>query len=238
MWQKPCETCTSCNTSRMQPNTLHLLHLFLYLVFPASIHPNNFPSQPLRKLLKYPPLPKPQLHAPPPPMADRDRPQPHQIQIHPQPHYGRYEGGAKSILPQKGPSTGQILAVVALLPVTGTLLALAGLTLAGSLVGLAVATPLFVIFSPVLVPAAILAAGAVTAVITSGAFGLTGLSSLSWVVNSFRQATGKDPLDYAKQRVQEGTVYVGEKTKQVGETIKSKAAPETGGREGGAAGRT
>ncbi|GFQ04575.1 oleosin 18.2 kDa [Phtheirospermum japonicum] len=169
-------------------------------------------------------------------MADRERPQPHQLQIHPQQH-ARYEGGVKSLLPQKGPSTSQILAIVTLIPITGTLLALAGLTLAGSLIGLAVATPVFVIFSPVLVPATILLGGAVTAFLTSGAFGLTGLSSLSWVFNSFRQATGQEPLDYAKRRVQEGTMYVGEKTKQVGETIKSKAQ-EGGGREGVAAGRT
>ncbi|KAK6155217.1 hypothetical protein DH2020_009465 [Rehmannia glutinosa] len=167
-------------------------------------------------------------------MAERDRPQPHQLQIHPQQQH-RYEGGVKSLLPQKGPSTSQVLAIITLLPISGTLLALAGLTLAGSLIGLAVATPLFVIFSPVLVPAAILVAGAVTAFLTSGAFGLTGLSSLSWVFNSFRQATGQEPLDYAKRRVQEGTMFVGEKTKQVGETIKSKA--QEGGREG-VAGRT
>ncbi|PIN04487.1 hypothetical protein CDL12_05454 [Handroanthus impetiginosus] len=153
-------------------------------------------------------------------MADHDRPQPHQIQIHHRPHY---EGGVKSLLPQEGPSTAQILAIITLLPVTGTLLGLAGITLVGTLIGLAVAIPLFVIFSPVLVPAAILVAGAVTAFLTSGAFGLTGLSSLSWVLTSFRRAKGQDPLDYAKRGVQEGTVYVGEKTKQVGETIKSKA---------------
>ncbi|KAH6791042.1 Oleosin family protein [Perilla frutescens var. frutescens] len=155
---------------------------------------------------------------------DRDRLHPHQIQVHPQhPGQHRYEGGAKSLLPQKGPSTGQILAIITLLPIGGTLLCLAGITLAGSLIGLAFATPLFVIFSPVLVPAAFLLALAVTAFLTSGAFGLTGLSSLSWVFNSFRQATGQEPLDYAKRRMQEGTMYVGEKTKQVGETIKSKA---------------
>ncbi|KAL3629191.1 hypothetical protein CASFOL_026413 [Castilleja foliolosa] len=173
-------------------------------------------------------------------MADRsDRPQPHQLQIHPQqPHHSRYEGGVKSLLPQKGPSTAQILAVITLIPITGTLLALAGLTLAGSLIGLAIATPVFLIFSPVLLPAAILLGGAVTAFLTSGAFGLTGLSSLSWVVNSFRQATGQEPLEYAKRRVQEGTVFVGEKTKQAGETIKSKAQEGGGGgREGVAAGR-
>ncbi|KAL6551466.1 hypothetical protein OROGR_007620 [Orobanche gracilis] len=165
-------------------------------------------------------------------MADRDRPQPHQLQIHPQGQHGRYEGGVKSLLPQKGPSTTQVLAIITLFPVCGTLLTLAGITLAGSLIGLAVAVPLFVIFSPVLVPAAILVGGSVTAFLTSGAFGLTGLSSLSYVFNSFRQATGQEPLDYAKRRMQEGTVYVGEKTKQVGETIKSKA------QEGGVAGGT
>ncbi|KAL8043818.1 hypothetical protein ABFX02_08G008500 [Erythranthe guttata] len=159
-------------------------------------------------------------------MADRGRPQPHQVQVHPNvqlQHRHDVGGGVKSLLPQKGPSTGQVLAVVTLLPVTGTLLGLAALALVGSFIGLAVAAPLFVIFSPVLVPAAILVAGAVTAFLTSGAFGLTGLSSLTWVLNSFRQATGQEPLEYAKQRVQEGTVYVGEKTKQVGETIKSTA---------------
>lgn len=176
-------------------------------------------------------------------MADRDRPQPHHIQVHPQTHTGRYEGGMKNILPHKGPSTGQILAIITLLPVGGSLLGLAGLTLVGTLIGLAVATPIFLICSPVLVPAVILLAGAVTGFLTSGAFGLTGLSSFSWLFNSFRQATGQEPLEYARQRVQEGIIQVGEKTKQVGEmvgektkqsgeAIKAKAQEAGGGREG------
>ncbi|XP_073274582.1 oleosin H1-like [Primulina huaijiensis] len=166
-------------------------------------------------------------------MADRDRDRGQQYQLYPQQQQQqqRYEGGLKNILPQKGPSASQVLAIVTLLPVSGTLLALAGITLAGSLIGLAVATPVFLIFSPVLVPAAILIAGAVTAFLTSGAFGLTGLSSLSWVLNSFRQATGREPLDYAKRRVQEATAQVGDKTRQAGETIKAKG--QEGGREGG-----
>ncbi|XP_073311402.1 oleosin H1-like [Primulina huaijiensis] len=171
-------------------------------------------------------------------MADRDRERDRQqLQLHPQQQQYRYEGGLKNILPQKGPSASQIVAIVTLLPVSGTLLALAGITLAGSLIGLAFATPVFLIFSPVLVPAAILIAGAVTAFLTSGAFGLTGLSSLSWVLNSFRQATGRDPQDYAKRRVQEATAQVGEKTRQVGETIKAKGQEGVGreGRESGAA---
>ncbi|KAG6421711.1 hypothetical protein SASPL_118268 [Salvia splendens] len=151
-----------------------------------------------------------------------------QIQLHSD------AGGAKSLLPRNGPSTAQVLAILTLLPVGGSLLGLAGITLVGSLLGLAVATPLFVIFSPILLPAAILIAGTVAAFLTSGAFGLSGLSSLSWVFNSFRQATGREPLDYAKRRVQEGTMYFGDKTKQVGETIKSKAQ-EGGAQAGGGA---
>ncbi|XP_047950706.1 oleosin H1-like [Salvia hispanica] len=168
--------------------------------------------------------------------TDRDRLHPRQIQVHSDQQAHRYDAGAKSLLPRNGPSTGQVLAILTLLPVGGSLLGLAGITLVGSLLGLAVATPLFVIFSPILLPAAILIAGTVAAFLTSGAFGLTGLSSLSWVFNSFRQATGQEPLDYAKRRVQEGTMYVGEKTKQVGETIKSKAQEGEGGAQAGAVG--
>lgn len=65
---------------------------------------------------------------------------------------------------------------------------------------------------------------------TSGAFGLTGLASLSWVLNSFRKSAGKEPSDYAKQRL-EMTIQVGEKTKQAGETITSKVAHELGRRD-------
>ncbi|KAK6127103.1 hypothetical protein DH2020_039141 [Rehmannia glutinosa] len=73
-------------------------------------------------------------------MADRDRSQPHQFQIHRQPH-PRYEGSVKDLLPSKGPSAVQILAIITLLPIGGSLLGLAGITLVGTLIGLAVATP-------------------------------------------------------------------------------------------------
>lgn len=164
---------------------------------------------------------------------DRDRPQPHQIQVHPQGR--RYEVGApgaggRGILPQKGPSTGQVLAAVTLLPVGGTLLALAGLTLVGTLIGLAITTPLFIIFSPVLVPAIFLVFLAVTGFLSSGAFGLTGLSSLSWVVNSFRQKA-PEQLDYAKRRMQDAAIQLGQKTKDVGQTIQSKAQEGGPGRD-------
>lgn len=107
--------------------------------------------------------------------------------VHMQPlHRAHHEvvGGMKR---QKSPSVTQILAIVTLLPVGGTLLCLAGITLVGTLTGLAVATPVFLLFSPVLVPAALTLALAVAGFLTSGAFGITGLTSFSWILNYFKQ---------------------------------------------------
>ncbi|XVF14056.1 hypothetical protein REPUB_Repub09cG0023900 [Reevesia pubescens] len=162
-------------------------------------------------------------------MADRDRNQPQQVQVHPQ-HRFDHQGGKN--YNQSGPSTNQVLAVLTLLPVGGTLLALAGLTLTGTVIGLCVATPLFIIFSPVLVPAAIAVCLAVGGFLSSGAFGLTGLSSLTYVFNRLRRVTGTEQLDLdqAKRRMQDMAGYVGLKTKEVGQKIETKAHDQGTGR--------
>nr|AWA46068.1 high MW oleosin isoform 1 [Canarium ovatum] len=153
---------------------------------------------------------------------ERDRPQPHQLQVHPQ---QRYDAGVKALMPKRGPSASQVIAVITLLPVGGTLLLLAGLTFAGSVIGLLVTTPLFVLFSPVLVPAAITIGLAVTGFFASGAFGLTGLTSFSWVLNSFRETTGSVPemADQAKRKMADMAGFMGQKTKEVGQEIQTKA---------------
>ncbi|KAE8701884.1 protein LATERAL ORGAN BOUNDARIES-like [Hibiscus syriacus] len=91
---------------------------------------------------------------------------------------------------ENGPSTSKVLTIVTLLPIGATLLFLSGLSFIGSLTALAIAAPIFLIFSPVLVPAALLIAGSVAGFLTSGAFGITGLSSLSWIANFLRGRRG------------------------------------------------
>ncbi|CAI8612196.1 unnamed protein product [Vicia faba] len=122
----------------------------------------------------------------------------------------------------KTPSTSQVLAVIAGLPVGGILLALAGLSLLGTLTGLALTTPLFILFSPILVPATIIIGLAVAGFLTSGAFGLTALSSFSWVVNYIRQTQGTVPeqLESAKYHLADMASYVGQKTKEAGQKTK------------------
>jgi len=86
-------------------------------------------------------------------------------------------------------------------------------------------TPLFILFSPVLVPAALTIGLAVAGVLTANACGLTGLMSLSWTARYVRdlQATvpGQmaDVVDYVGQKTKD----VGQKTKEVGQDIQLKA---------------
>lgn len=85
----------------------------------------------------------------------------------------------------------------------GSLLILSGLTLAGTVIALTVATPLLVIFSPVLVPAAITLFLLATGFLTSGGFGVAAVTVLSWI---YRYATGGHPpgsesLDQARDKL-------------------------------------
>ncbi|XP_030531033.1 oleosin Ara h 10.0102 [Rhodamnia argentea] len=174
-------------------------------------------------------------------MADRerDRDRPHQIQVHPQHRFNGGPGG-KGIMPDRGPSAGKVLAVMAMLPAGGILLGLAGITFVGTIIGLCLATPVFILFSPVLVPAALVVGLAVAGFLTSGAFGLTALSSLSRVANYIRQATGTSPeqmAEHAKRRLADTAGFMGQKTKEAGQQVQSKAQ-EAGGERGGGGART
>ncbi|KAG5522953.1 hypothetical protein RHGRI_034936 [Rhododendron griersonianum] len=143
----------------------------------------------------------------------------HRLQDHhQQQHQQRPGGDPRGLLQEKGPSKQQILAVVAGVPIGGFFLVLSGLTLTGTLIGLTLTTPLFVICSPVLVPAALTIALAVAGFLTSGAFGITALSSLSWIINYLRRS-GRMPeqLEQAKRRVQETTGQVGQKAREAGQ---------------------
>ncbi|KAL0792657.1 hypothetical protein Bca101_064034 [Brassica carinata] len=125
----------------------------------------------------------------------------------------------------RGPSTNQVVALVAGVPIGGSLLALAGLTLAGSVIGFMLSIPLFLLFSPVIVPAALTIGLAVTGILASGLFGLTGLSSVSWVLNYIRgtSETVPEQLDYAKRRMADAVGYAGQKGKEMGQYVQDTA---------------
>ncbi|KAK1399695.1 Oleosin [Heracleum sosnowskyi] len=84
----------------------------------------------------------------------------------------------------------------------GSLLLLSGLTLAGTVIGLAVATPLVVIFSPVLVPAAIFVFLIISGFLASGGFSLAAVSVLTWIYKYLKggQPVGSDTLEQARMK--------------------------------------
>ncbi|CAI0416273.1 unnamed protein product [Linum tenue] len=164
-------------------------------------------------------------------------------------YYGREDqdqygagGMMKSMLPERGPSTQQILAVVTLLPLGGFLLLVAGLVFAATLIGLAVATPVFVICSPVIVPAALAIGMAVMGFLTSGAFGITALSSLSWMANYIRRtrvgAVVPEQMEHAKRRAQDVAGQVGQKARDVGQAVQGKAQDASRGVQEGVGSRS
>ncbi|CAF1920369.1 hypothetical protein YC2023_019744 [Brassica napus] len=136
-----------------------------------------------------------------------------------------YDYGYGADYKSRGPSTNQVVALIAGVPIGGSLLALAGLTLAGSVIGLILSIPLFLLFSPVIVPAALTIGLAVTGILASGLFGLTGLSSVSWVLNYIRGTSDTVPeqLDYAKRRMADAVGYAGQKGKEMGQYVQDKA---------------
>ncbi|KFK25144.1 hypothetical protein AALP_AA8G071500 [Arabis alpina] len=70
------------------------------------------------------------------------------------------------------------------------LLLLAGLSLSGAAVAMVASTPLFLVFSPILVPACITTGLVVTGLAAGGGSGISGLTILLWLYKRF---TGKDP---------------------------------------------
>ncbi|CAA7021505.1 unnamed protein product [Microthlaspi erraticum] len=84
----------------------------------------------------------------------------------------------------------------------GSLLVLSGLTLAGTVIALTIATPLLVIFSPILVPAVITVVLIITGFLASGGFGIAAITAFSWL---YRHVTGSG----SDQRIESARMKVG-----------------------------
>ncbi|KZV53287.1 oleosin 1-like [Dorcoceras hygrometricum] len=95
----------------------------------------------------------------------------------------------------------------------GSLMVLSGLTLAATVIALVLATPLLVIFSPVLVPAAITIFLILAGFVTSGGFGATASFLFYWM---YKYVTGKHPvgadqLDRARDKISHAAYDVKER---------------------------
>ncbi|KAL5728946.1 hypothetical protein ACHQM5_001965 [Ranunculus cassubicifolius] len=114
--------------------------------------------------------------------------------------------------------------------ILGTImLVMSGLTLTGTVIALVMATPILVIFSPVLVPAGIVLFLAVSGFFISGGFGVAALSALTWIYNyvAGNHPAGSDQLDYARMRLANKARDVKERAKEYGQSAQNKASDAT-----------
>ncbi|KFK34264.1 hypothetical protein AALP_AA5G122400 [Arabis alpina] len=70
------------------------------------------------------------------------------------------------------------------------LLLLAGLSLSGAAMAMVVSMPLFIVFSPILVPAGLTTGLVVTALAAGGGSGMSALTIILWL---YKKLTGKEP---------------------------------------------
>ncbi|VVB09031.1 unnamed protein product [Arabis nemorensis] len=109
------------------------------------------------------------------------------------------------------PSTRQIVRFLTAATIGLSLLLLSGLTLTGTVIGLIVATPLMVLFSPVLVPAVITTGLLTVGFLFSGGCGVAAATALSWI---YRYVTGKHPI--GAEKVDYARMMISEKAKELG----------------------
>lgn len=100
-------------------------------------------------------------------------------------------GTTYSGLHQQQSQSYQMVKAATAITAGGSLLILSALTLSGTVIALTVATPLLVIFSPVLVPAAITVVMLITGFLASGGFGVAAVSVMAWL---YRYMTGRHPV--------------------------------------------
>ncbi|OWM75721.1 oleosin 1-like [Punica granatum] len=120
---------------------------------------------------------------------------------------------------QHQPRSHQVVKAATAVTAGGSLLVLSGLTLAGTVIALTIATPLLVIFSPVLVPAVITVALLTMGFLASGGFGVAALTVLSWI---YRYVTGKHPpgadqIDHARMKLASKAREMKDRAEQFGQ---------------------
>ena len=158
----------------------------------------------------------------------------HQQLPPPQSHGLRYEPlrrmqglDLKAALRARSPRASTVATAALLVPLGAALLGASGFALAATLAGLALAAPLLVLFSPVIVPAALAAALAVSGFLASGGLGVAGVSALAWASGYVWRGGGGtgggltgmvvQPLDHGeKRRGAEGpAAFVGHRPRDI-----------------------
>ncbi|XP_059655117.1 oleosin G [Cornus florida] len=122
------------------------------------------------------------------------------------------------------PNSTQIIRFLTAATIGAVLLFLSGLTLTGTVIALIIATPVIVLFSPILVPAGIVTFLAIAGFLFSGGCGVAALMALSWIYKYIagKNPPGADQLDSARMRIANKARDMSERAKEYGHYVQQK----------------
>ncbi|KAG2319242.1 hypothetical protein Bca4012_054484 [Brassica carinata] len=138
--------------------------------------------------------------------------------------YGQYGRSDYQTSSQDYSKTRQIAKAATAVTAGGSLLVLSSLTLVGTVIALTVATPLLVIFSPILVPALITVALLITGFLSSGGFGIAAITVFSWI---YKYATGEHPQ--GSDKLDSARMKLGSKAQDIKDRAQYYGQQHTGG---------
>ncbi|XP_043721209.1 oleosin 1-like [Telopea speciosissima] len=126
---------------------------------------------------------------------------------------------------ESAPSSRQTVKFLTAVTIGTTLSFLSGLTLTGTVIFLVIATPVLVLFSPILVPAGIVILLAATGFLLAGGFGAAALSALIWIYDyvTGKNPPGSDQLDYARFKLAGKARDVKDRAKEYGQYGQQRA---------------
>ncbi|KAE8682645.1 Oleosin 18.5 kDa [Hibiscus syriacus] len=129
---------------------------------------------------------------------------------------------------ESAPSSRQAAKFLTATTLSATLLFLSGLTLTGTVVALVMATPVMVLFSPILVPSGIVIFLLIAGFLFSGGCGVAAVTALSWIykyVQGKHHPLGADKLDYVRNMIASMArgVSVTGNAKETGQFVQQKA---------------
>lgn len=101
------------------------------------------------------------------------------------------------------PISKQVVRLITATTMGAALLGLSAVTLTGTVVAVILATPLLVIFSPILVPAAEVLFSITVGFLFSGGCGVAAIAALRWIYNyvAGKRPLGEDELDFARMKI-------------------------------------
>ncbi|KAM7490490.1 hypothetical protein LguiA_033411 [Lonicera macranthoides] len=132
-------------------------------------------------------------------------------------------------LQDPSPNTRQVIKFLSAATIGAAFLGLSGLTLTGTVISLILATPVLVLFSPVLVPIGVVLSLVTAGFLFSGGCGVAAVAALSWIYNyvAGKHPPGADQLDYARTRIANKARDMRERAKEYGQyAAQQKAAEE------------